>query len=580
MKTYRQEYPRPQFVRKEWQNLNGDWEFCIDHANSGTAKKLYAKEKLEGKIILPFCPESSLSGVGCTDFMASVWYAKNVQFIQAQIDGKIVIHVGACDYKTTVYVNGEVVGEHIGGYTSFSVDITAWTKVGQNRIVIHAEDDTRSTKQPSGKQSYFYASEGCVYTRTTGIWQTVWLEFLPKTYLQSVKINATDLDGKVFLDVKLNEYAKNARLCVEVFYKGGKLLEKEFSINGVFNRYAIEVKPVYHWDVGAPHLYDIKYTLLLNGKRTDVVESYFGIRRIDIDGYKIRLNGKSIFQRLLLDQGFYPDGIYTAPTDEDFIRDIEYAQKLGFNGARLHQKVFEERFLYHADKMGYLVWAEYGDWGVDIGRPEVLHAMLPSWIERIERDYNHPSIVCWCPYNEVSPSHSVVYTNISAVYQATKALDGTRPVIDTSGWWHTQDTDIYDVHDYEQNTCIFAERYKKHAEGKFFANFDAIPQRKDRPYMVSEFGGMRWCKENLAHSLSWGYGNQPKDEEEFCSRYERWTETMLSIPTISGFCYTQFTDIEQEQNGLYYYDRTEKFSSEVYARIRRANERSAQIEKE
>ena len=322
----------------------------------------------------------------------------------------------------------------------------------------------------------------------------------------------------------------------------------------------------------------------INGKKTDEVTGYFGIRRIDIDGEKILINGKPVFQRLILDQGFYPDGICTAPTDKDLKKDIEYAMNLGFNGARLHQKVFEERYLYYADKMGYLVWGEYGDWGLDMMSPYTLHAMIPQWIEAVERDYNHPSIICWCPYNETGvvgecPIRGTLPTNISAVYHATKALDNTRPVVDTSGWSHTENTDIFDVHDYEQDTEIFAERYKKHGEGEFFANFKLVPETPVvRPYMVSEFGGMRWSKEAEGEETSWGYGDEPKDLEEVCRRYESWTETLLSVPNMAGFCYTQLTDVEQEQNGLYYYDRSKKFPDTVYERIRKANKRVAKIE--
>lgn len=585
MNNIRQEYPRPSFVRGNWTNLNGEWEFCIDSGNSGIERKLFEQPSLEQKIIVPFCPESVLSGIGCTDFMPAVWYAKNIDITKEQLAGRVVLHIGACDYKTILYVNGEEVGTHIGGYTSFSFDISEKLKEGENRIVIYAEDDTRSKIQPSGKQCRRWRSVGCFYTRTTGIWQTVWLEYLPKTYIKNVKINATNLNGKVLLDVKLNEYAQNMQFKAEIFYNGEKLTEEAFPVDGVANGYSIDVKPVYLWEPSNPNLYDIRYTLLKENKEEDVVDGYFGIRRIDVDGYKIRLNGKSIFQRLILDQGFYPDGICTAPSDEALKKDIEYAQKLGFNGARLHQKVFEERFLYHADKMGYLVWAEYGDWGIDGASPYILHAMLPQWLERMERDYNHPSIVCWCPYNEVGEMYDpvirgVLETNITAVYQATKALDATRPVVDVSGWYHTEDTDIFDVHDYEQDVEIFAEHYKKHAEGEFFANFEVVPENKSRPYMVSEFGGMRWSKENFAYNVSWGYGKGPNDLEEVCNRYEKWTEVLLSTPNISGFCYTQLTDVEQEQNGLYNYDRTNKFPDEVYERIRKANEKLAEIEKE
>lgn len=581
----RPEYPRPQFERKDWQNLNGEWEFYIDWCNTGADRKIYEQDKLEGdqKIIVPFCPESKLSGIEFIDFMPAVWYAKNVQITKEQLKGHVILHIGACDYETFVYVNGEKIGKHTGGYTSFSFDIVSALKEGENRIVIQAIDDIRSGKQPMGKQAATYAHGGCIYTRTTGIWQTVWLEFVAENYLSSVKVNATNLSGKVLLNAKLNAYVKNAKLKVEVSFKGEKLLEQMFDVDGVENNYAIDVAPVYLWEAGKPNLYDVKYTLFADKKEVDKVESYFGIRRIDIDGYKILINGKSVFQRLVLDQGFYPDGIITAPTDEVLKKDIEDAMVLGFNGARLHQKVFEERTLYYADKMGYLVWGEFGSRGTDINSLESLHVVLPQWLESVERDYNHPCIIGWCPHNEASGfwSRNQIDTNVSVIYQATKQMDNTRPIIDASGWNHTECTDVYDVHDYEQDTKVFAERYKKHGEGEYFSGVDIkLLYDGKKPYMVSEYGGMRWKslvdKDDCENA--WGYGEEQESIEQYCVQYETLTAAILCVPNITGFCFTQLYDVEQEKNGFYYYDRTPKFTEEIYDRIRKANTQKAKIE--
>ena len=579
----RSEYPRPQFVRENWLNLNGEWEFFNDLSASGTDREIWRNEKLDSKIIVPFCPESDLSGVGYKDFMTSVWYAKNIEVSEKQLDGRIVIHFGACDYETTLYVNGKEAGKHVGGYTSFSFDITELLTVGVNRIVVHAKDDVRTKKQPAGKQSSKSYSYGCYYTRTTGIWQTVWLEYLPKKYIANVKVNATDLGGRVLLETKLNRYCKNAILKVQAYLEGEKVADESFELSGVVTSQCFDVSKVKLWAAGEPNLYDITYTLVIDGKEVDTVNSYFGIRRIDIDGYHVRINGKSVFQRLILDQGFYPDGIYTAPTDEALKRDIEYSMNLGFNGARLHEKVFEERFLYYADKMGYLVWGEYPNWGIDISDPMTLHTYIPEWLESVERDYNHPSIIGWCPYNETQDRQ--MDSNVSAVYLATKAVDSTRPVIDTSGWRHTGMTDIYDVHNYNQDANFFRELKEKHLAGQCFVNSMNVDRGNfynyKVPYMISEYGGIKWIPqmdENNDRKVSWGYGNAPKTIEEFCERYCGITAAIMDIPTIMGFCYTQLTDVEQEQNGLYYYDRTLKFSEEICARIRATNMAKAAIE--
>ena len=581
----RPEHPRPSFVRENWENLNGEWEFSMDPGASGEERGFFRKDAFDGKITVPFCPESRLSGIGNTDFMTSVWYARQITVSERQLQGHVLLHFGACDYETCVYMNGKKVGNHTGGYTSFCFDITDALKAGANRLVVHAKDDNRTELQPCGKQSRRYASHDCDYTRTTGIWQTVWLEFVPPVYLESVRLTATDLGGAVHIEAALNRYVPGVRLHVTANFEGKCAAQAEYPLDGQVTSHTFTVNPVVLWEPGKGNLYDLQYRLEVPGQKDDTVSSYFGIRRIDIDGYRVLINGKSVFQRLILDQGFYPDGIYTAPSDAALVRDIEYSMALGFNGARLHQKVFEERFLYHADRLGYLVWGEFPNWGLLIGIPEALHIFLPQWLESIRRDYNHPSIIGWCPYNETwDVFHKrQVDTNLSLIYEVTKAYDSTRPVIDTSGNYHAGKTDIYDVHDYEQNPAVYAERYEMHAKGEFFNTFPDR-QRYDgkMPYFVSEYGGIKWSGGDTRadRQLSWGYGDAPKTPEEFCERYCGLTAVLLSTPNMFGFCYTQLTDVEQEQNGLYTYARERKFSDEIYTRIRKANMTLAAIEKD
>lgn len=577
----RAEYPRPSYVRENWVNLNGEWEFYNDTGASGMDRKVYLSDKFDSKINVPFCPESVLSGVHNTDFMPSVWYAKNITINKEQLCGRVILHFGACDYLTTVYVNGKTVGKHIGGYTSFEFDITEYLTEGSNRIVVNAYDNMRANVQSVGKQSREYYSHLCDYTRTTGIWQTVWLEFVPAIYLKKVKVTATDLSGTVMIEPTLSAYAKNAILKTEVSFGGKYVCSNKFALSGATTVCAFNVNEPKLWGVGEPNLYDIKYALIIDGKVADTVSGYFGIRRIDIDGYKVLINGKSVFQRLILDQGFYPDGIYTAPSDEALKKDIELSMDLGFNGARLHQKVFEERYLYHADKAGYLVWGEFADWGIDISKPEALHEMLPQWLEAVERDYNHPCVIGWCPHNETWDFNNrrQLDTNISVVYEATKAVDNTRPVIDTSGNFHTQNTDIFDVHDYDQNGEALYKRMRAHDKGEYNVTF---PDRQSydgkTPYMISECGGIRWSKK-VEDASSWGYGDAPKSVEEFIERFNGIVSAIMSSENTFGFCYTQLTDVEQEENGLYYYDRTPKFNREQYDRIKAVNEKKAEIEK-
>lgn len=574
----RSEHPRPQFFRQSWQSLNGEWDFEIDNGNSGEDRGMVKPEySYAQKITVPFCPESQLSGVHVTDFMSAVWYRKTITITEEQLAGHVILHFGAVDYEATLWVNGTTCCTHKGGYTSFEADITGTLHPGENTLVLRAVDDTRNDQWPSGKQSGLYHSHGCFYTRTTGIWQSVWLEYVPTTYLKSVRITADAVSGTVSFEPVILGDTKGLTLATTISYEGNTVCEKQLPLEGGCGLYAMEVASPKLWNAGQPELYDVTYRLQKDGKMLDTVQSYFGFRNITIQGRAVCINGKPVYQRLVLDQGFYPQGIYTASSDEELKKDIELSLSLGFNGARLHQKVFEERFLYWADKMGYLVWGEYPNWGMDIASDSAALNMLPEWLEEIERDYNHPSIVCWCPFNETWDHRGRQQDNriIANVYLATKAYDKTRPVIDTSGNFHVM-TDIYDIHNYDQSVELFAERYGAVTETEVYDNFPNRQHFNGAPYMISEYGGASWAgnQEN-----AWGYGENPKTEEEFAKRYQGLTKALMDNKNISGFCYTQLYDVEQEQNGLFTYERTPKFDSAVYKVIKETNLAVAEIEK-
>lgn len=555
----RTEHPKPQFMRDNWQNLNGEWDFCFDHSVSGEARGLNKSyEEYNLKINVPFCVESSLSGIGYTDFINSVWYKREIEIVEKQLENLVFLHFGAVDYEADVYVNGEKCGTHMGGYVSFKFDITKYLKTGTNTIVVNAKDDTRNRLIPSGKQCTRYASEGCYYTRTTGIWQTVWLEFVPKTHIVKAKYT-TDTESAV-LNIQA-ELAGCGTFRAEAFYNGDSMGKAEVNSNGGIVFLNIPLAEKHLWEVGNGRLYDL---VLTYGE--DTVNSYFGLRSLRLDGYKFLINEKSVFQRLVLDQGFYPDGIYTAPSDAELKADIERSLAMGFNGARLHEKVFEERFLYYADKMGYIVWGEYPNWGLDHSYPDSIYGILPEWLEEIDRDFNHPSIVGWCPFNETwnQEDRKQFDPLLSTVYKATKAADNTRPCIDTSGNFHVL-TDIFDVHDYDQNPDTFKEHYNKLMEdGTLHDRFsDRQPYTIGTPTFVSEYGGIAWSMQEGG----WGYGNAPKTREEFLERLDGLTTALLNNNRMFGLCYTQLTDVEQEQNGLYTYDRVPKFKPEEIYKI-------------
>ncbi len=568
----RPEYPLPQWERRHWTNLNGKWEFDFDFGVSALDRGLQnSGEKLPLEINVPFCPESKLSGIAHTDFIPAICYRRKITLTEDMLSGVLFLHFGAVDYETTVFVNGEKVGTHKGGYSSFKMDITKQAKVGENTLFVYAKDDVRSGKQPRGKQSVKFHSSGCDYTRTTGIWQTVWLEAVPKAYIASAKYYPDIHDGSLTV---IGETVGNGEVTIKTSFDGkaaGETAVKTYG--GKFKAY-IKLTEKHLWELGKGGLYDLEFTF-----GEDSVKSYFGLREVALQDGAFLLNDKRVFQRTVLDQGFYPDGIYTAPTDADLVKDIELSLNCGFNGARLHQKVFESRFLYHCDRLGYLVWGEEGNWGMNYHDPQATEFFLNEWAEVVARDFNHPAIIGWCPFNETwgyveKNAHN---TLLSTLYHYTKAVDSTRPCIDTSGNYHVI-TDIYDVHDYNQDPITFKKNYDRlPAEG--YLHDQVVRNEKDpeqtyggEPVFMSEYGGIQW---NTDGNAGWGYGVAPKTPEEFIERYRGLTEAMLFNPNILGFCYTQLYDIEQEINGLYTYDRKPKFDPAIFKAI---NEQKAAIE--
>ena len=571
-KIPRAEHPRPDRKRESWLSLNGEWDFCIDNSLVDKENGFEKIKAAQDKIIVPFCPESKLSGIGHTDFINSVWYRRDIE-IPTVWDGKrIILHVDACDYKTDVYVNDNHVGSHTGGYTPFAFDITDYLTDKGNSVTINAVDDLRSERQVSGKQSHKLESYGCFYTRTTGIWQSVWLEAVEKAHTVSYKVYPSVSSSSVSIDTLVSEDAVGGVLNVRALYDGKEVGSASARILSRHVSLGITLSETHLWEVGCGRLYDLEFALEKDEK-TDVMSGYFGLREVSLTKSNgLTINGKTVFGRFILDQGFYPDGLYTAPSDEALIFDIEAAIACGFNGARLHQKVFEPRFLYHADRLGYMVWGETGNWGLDHTLPENIYNFLPEWIEEVERDFSHPSLIGWCPFNETWDMNGRRQSNefIDAVYDVTKAMDNTRPTIANSGSFPNSRTDANDFHDYEPDVELFRSNFKDASLG--IVNDQLKRMDKDRqlchahlPIFVSEYGGIKWVMDG--DKTAWGYGNDVKTEEEFFERLKGLTDALLDNEAIFGFCYTQLTDIEQEQNGLLTYNRTFKFSPDKYKAV-------------
>ena len=588
----RPEYPRPQWTRPDWLCLNGEWQFEIDAGDSGLARGLLERE-LRDRILVPFCPESSLSGIGHTDFMDAVWYRRTVAIPEAWAGRKILLHFQAVDYDATVWANGLEVGRHRGGFTPFTCDLSRVAVPGEEMIIVVRARDDRRPPQPRGKQSPRYENYACMYTRTTGIWQTVWLEPVPEAYLDRPRLTPDLAHGMIRLEQPMRGERRGLRVRASLRDQDSAVCEGTCPADTDFTPTLDLVIPparVRPWSPADPHLYDLDIVLLDGaGAVVDQATSYAGLRSVTIDGKAIKLNGQTLFQRLVLDQGYYPDGVLTAPTDEALRRDIELSQAAGFNGARLHQKVFEERFLYHADRLGYLVWGEFADWGCAGFGPQDDHQQpgatyLTQWLEALGRDYSHPCIVGWCPLNEtaqpISDRVTVLDDVTRGLFLATKAADRTRPVLDASGYSHrVEEADVYDSHSYEQSPQVFAQQVSRLAEGHPFANGAAehpisAPYRR-QPYFVSEFGGTWWQPGAASDDASWGYGQRPATIEEFYARFEALCGTLLGDPGMFGYCYTQLTDVFQEQNGIYSFDRQAKFD---VPRLRAIQQRAAAIE--
>jgi beta-galactosidase/beta-glucuronidase len=566
MNIPRPEHPRPQFVRESWINLNGLWSFDFDFGVSGmdAGRELYNSTGFKNEIIVPFCPESPLSGVGHTDFINQVWYHRTIAIPADWCSKCIILHFGGVDYECEAFIDGKSVGIHHGGTCSFEFDITSFVSAGsKHNLVVRARDEQRGANQPYGKQCFVYKSHGCSYTRTTGIWQTVWLEAVNPCGLKRCCITPDFDGGRFIITPEFYQVTRGLNISAALKDNGSVISETSAAaLSGV--PLVLDIPEPRAWSPDDPYLYDIVLTVRDGDTVLDTVCSYAGLRKIHIEGNQVFLNNEPLYQRLVLDQGFYPDGIWTAPSDEGLKRDIELSMAAGFNGARLHQKVFEERFHYWADRLGYLTWGEFASWGCDPNTEKGERDALKEWGEIILRDRNHPSIITWTPFNETwGVSNPAQHRRThESLYDLCHALDPTRPVNDTSGGFHYK-TDIWAVHNYEADGEKLREILAPNETGDVWSNYDDKQKIRycGQPYLLDEFGGIKWTPEDRREyaNNSWGYGNAPQTLEEFYTRLEKQVAAILSLPHITGFCYTQLTDVEQEENGIYNYDRTQKF---------------------
>lgn len=564
----RPEHPRPDKQREAWLNLNGTWDFA--ETDDDADESFLWKRDWPDRIVVPFCRESKLSGLERRGFVRNVWYRRTITIPKEWAGKRVLLHIGACDWRTTGWLDGVRLGEHVGGNVPMTWELQDAAPGATHTLVIRAFDDARSGMQQLGKQSNREESHGIFYTRTTGIWQTVWLEAVGTSYIRDVAIVGDPVTGRVTFRGEIDGPHSGLKLGIEIFADGKPVVSSRQAVGGLCTEQSLTIEKPRAWSVDDPFLYTAKLTLLAGGAVLDAMETYFGLRSLDIRGRQFLINGKPVFQRLVLDQGFYPDGVWTAPSDEALKRDIELSKAAGFNGARLHQKIFEPRFHYWADRLGYLTWGEMPSYGANYADARVHLPILHEAVASVVRDRNHPSIIGWCPFNETPPQAGPLQ---NVVYDMIKALDPTRPVIETSGWVKSHpDPDVDCRHDYTQDPTALTANWAHIGDARRFPPQYGIPSI-DRPFFLSEFGGIGWIPEG---QKGWGYGDTPRTFDEFYSRYGGQVKALCDNRFMFGFCYTQLTDVEQERNGIYFFDRTPKFDM---ARVRSLTTQAAAYER-
>ena len=558
-------YPRPQFVRENWFDLCGIWSFAFDDENIGEKKKYYKNfPSSEQKITVPFSYETVKSGIGDTTVHKVVWYSRAVNVPALTDNQRYIIHFEGSDYSTKVWVNGQMVGTHTGGYCRFSVDATDCLVAGENVLTVRCEDSL-DTRQPRGKQRWLDNSYGCWYVQTTGLWKPVWSEIVPTTRLSYVKITP-DLDTEsVRFDYEFVGQDANTEIEANIRIRDNFVTKVRVGANRASLSQTVDLRwDMFVWKIGLwspwdPNLYDVTFTVYQNGEIVDKVGSYFGLRKIEVDTKGIRLNNAPLYQKLILAQNYWKDSGLTAPDEEALIADIDYTKQAGFNGLRIHQKIEDERFLFWCDVKGLLVWGEFPA-QYEYSEDAVIR-FTNEWTEAVRQQYNHPSIITWTPFNEswglpeiAGNKNQQEFTR--AIYALTKTYDPYRPVITNDGWEHTC-SDILTLHDYDGSGAHMAPKYKGEAMRRILENRFAHGGHKlalaqgeeyrGQPIIMSEYGGIA-----IEGSQGWGYNGKVKGEEELINKYDDLTSTIKAMldEGVWGYCYTQLTDVEQEQNGL------------------------------
>ena len=575
----RMEHPRPDRVRGTWCTLNGQWDFAFDQDKVGKKDKWYRELPATHKIEVPFCYQSKLSGIECLEHCDVVWYSRKIT-VPADMTARRLLHFGAVDYIADVWLDGQYLGGHEGGYTPFTFDVTELTEAGGEYTLTVRAEDRLDFDQPRGKQSFRPEPFECWYTPVTGIWQSVWLEGVGEYYPVDFRLTPCLERSSVKVEVYLNELPKDAVIKLTASHRGDVVAVSEVKVlsdrcvqTELFLRHNERLEGFHMWWPHDPRLYDLTIETIVAGEAQDKVDTYFGMRKIEVVNGKVLLNNHVLYQKLILDQGYWPDGLLTAPSDDALRKDVELTKAMGYNGARKHQKFEDPRYLYWADKLGLLVWGELPSayWLRDSEKRN----MMRDLSEAIKRDYNHPCLIAWVPINE-SWGVPYIQTQVEAqeladaLYHMAHSLDGTRIVSGNDGWEQAA-TDLLTVHDYTAWPEQLSPEY-----GSVDTICDGNPgagrivtacgyDHRGKPMLLTEYGGIAMAKDS--GDGNWGYNGAAKDEEAFLKRFEAITQAFKHMPGFVGYCYTQLTDVFQEVNGLLDMDRNPKANIDEIRRI-------------
>lgn len=591
----RPEHPRPDFVRPDYINLNGEWQFAFDDGDRGLAEKWYRPgQVLDRKIMVPFCYQCAASGIGGDEIHPVIWYRRSFEKPQNLFGDRLLLKFGAVDYRCNVYVNGEMAGSHTGGYAPFELDITHLVVDGENDLCLRVEDEPDCT-QPRGKQLWRRGLMGCWYTPVSGIWQTVWLESAGTSRIRSLRITPDVDHCRADVEIMLNHIPeKPMTATVDVTHEGTPVRSMSVSITGRITHVVVDMCggpwndffPVKLWNINHPELYDVRVRLMDGEKAQDDVKTYFGMRKVEVVNGQVLINNTYVYQRLVLDQGYWPDTLITPPSDEAIQEDLRLTRAFGFNGARKHQKMEDPRYYYWADKMGLLVWGE-------VPSPYEFSAQTVANLSEtlrdfINRDYNHPSIITWVPLNEswgVREIYADPMQQATArmLYQQVKAMDGTRLVSCNDGWEQVE-TDICAIHDYVDTGAKLALHFpdrqtveRTTCDARMAYCNTTVPSGKEA-FMITEYGGIAMScigqQGQMGGMETWGYHGKETDPEAFIARYQDVTDGVRKLDFCQGYCYTQLTDVQQEINGLTTPDRRPKVDPERIRAINRSPERT------